>query len=340
MESITSLKATVRKLQLDLYHKDLSMEESKQKMRAELAEEVKKDLNVLLLEKDDEISRLNQHIAMLDSRMKRMQSGNVVDVQKVGTDEDKETIKSLLEENQRLQEQFDEVSDKLMKVIEKVEAREDSGEKDELIQNLKTEFENEKDTWVKKEKTFKDTIENQETRLLSFEKENEKLSKELDELLKKPKRKSARQIELENEIETMREEYMLILGGKESEIDELKEHFDKTKIDYETYNKSQLATIESMVETLAEVETKLNDNLLSHQKHSQEMQNEKESYILSLFEKNAELEKMRDKISFLEDIESKNASLSARLMEREKSNSRYVKHLEQTLERLRSENTE
>ena len=325
MENIASLKATVRKLQLDLYHKDLSLEETKQNMRAELANEVNKELNVLLLEKDDEISRLNQHITMQDARMRRMQSGNVV-VEKTGTDEDKETIRSLLEENQRLQEQFEEVSDRLMAINSRNEISTDV----DVLQNFKQEMDRERSEWQVKEASYKEEIDKLEVELDGIKGQVDKLTKDLEEALKKPKRKSAKQLELEKEVETMREEFMIVLAEKESEIDDLKERLVTVKNDFETQNKIHLETIHDLEVSLAQGKQKQEQKM-------NELRDLKNAYDQNIIEKETELVKLQDKLSFFEDLETKNASLTTRLMEREKSSSRYVKHLEQSLEQLRKE---
>jgi hypothetical protein len=325
METIASLKATIRKLQLDLYHKDLSLEETKQKIRGELADEVKKELKVLLLEKDDEISRLNQHIVMQDARMKRLQSGNII-VEKVGIDEDKETIKSLLEENQRLQDQFEEVSDKLIAIDEKMLNEKEKTQHIEHIKSLTKAYDNDTQIWKEKETTYKETIKKLEWELDTLSKDQVRL----EEALKKPKRKSAKQIELEKEVETMREEFMLVLAEKETEIDDLKEQIKSMKTEFEKQNKHNIETIEDLACSFGNAENTISEK-------NNEICDLRNLYEEKIIDQETELCKLREKVTVIEDIETKNALLTSRLMEREKHNSKYVKHLEQTIEQLRQQ---
>ena len=268
---VSELKSKIRQLQLDLYHKDLSLEETKQKLRHQLAEEVKIEFDALLMEKNDELERTKQHLSSMEARMRRVQ-GNNEDSNKV------EELQSIIE---RLQEENASVSKEMSKLTESFQ------------------------------KTF------DENKVLSTQ------LQEYNDTGKKSTKKTKASVEIANikaDMEKQQDEFLEILSQKESEIEFLTEEISSFKD--ECVKKGEiLQDIQSKYDDLHKEMNDIRKDLQQYQE--QEKDNE------DLVEKIKEdLEKE------IESLKNKNSVLTTRLLEREKKNSHYVKHLEQKVRDL------
>jgi chromosome segregation ATPase len=268
---VSELKSKIRQLQLDLYHKDLSLEETKQKLRHQLAEEVKIEFDALLMEKNDELERTKQHLSSMEARMRRVQ-GNNEDSNKV------EELQSIIE---RLQEENASVSKEMSKLTESFQ------------------------------KTF------DENKVLSTQ------LQEYNDTGKKSTKKTKASVEIANikaDMEKQQDEFLEILSQKESEIEFLTEEISSVKDD--CVKKGE--TLQDIQSKYDDLHKEMNDiRKYLHQYQEQEKDNE------VLVEKIKEdLEKE------IESLKNKNSVLTTRLLEREKKNSHYVKHLEQKVRQL------
>lgn len=268
---VSELKSKIRQLQLDLYHKDLSLEETKQKLRHQLAEEVKIEFDALLMEKNDELERTKQHLSSMEARMRRVQ-GNNEDSNKV------EELQSIIE---RLQNENVSVSKEMSKITESFQ------------------------------KTF------DENKVLSTQ------LQEYNDTGKKSTKKTKASVEIANikaDMEKQQDEFLEILSQKESEIEFLTEEISSVKDD--CVKKGE--TLQDIQSKYDDLHKEMNDiRKYLHQYQEQEKDNE------VLVEKIKEdLEKE------IESLKNKNSVLTTRLLEREKKNSHYVKHLEQKVRQL------